>query len=593
MEELLLNESLNNLKECEFKDAIIPMGKDDKGNLIWENFKNLNNIFITGSTGSGKTIFIKDIVLSLLKQLNSNKVKYVFIDPKYIELTEFKINKYCYTNDIDNANNIIQNLLDEMEKRYSLFTEVNVKNIEEFNTINQNKLKHIVVIIDEFIDMIFNHSEFYENMFILLRKCRASGIHLIVSTQYPTLNQYKDLINNFTTKITFNLSSKETSEIVIGSNEAIKLKNHGEAIISLPNKQYKVLVPYISDEEIENIMMNNNNENELQNDTEDIEEKQLCCVSIPKLVLINLTDNDLNNRLSEYINLYNYNELNNEGDIIKDTDFICILYNDENELENEAVKHIIDLAKEKEIDIFYSNKNKTIEENIDIFKAISSLICEPAVINIESQDIKGYDIVDAFVLENKDFVKLKEEYINTFVKFTKDIENISQVVLSITGGIEARLDEIFELVDIIRNKVPKNIDIIFGSGIDESYSGIQKVCVIFQGGGKRALKKKLLEDKLQTAHENFINSDYMKIKPIDDEVYDKDFYKTQIEKFCKLDRISISTIQRYFSIGFPKACQICDEWENKGYLVKSENTRKIVNERAIFSDLMEIFKDKM
>ncbi len=226
---------------------------------------------------------------------------------------------------------------------------------------------------------------------------------------------------------------------------------------------------------------------------------------------------------------------------------------------------------------------------------ILNLICEPALINIDIKDIKKHNIIDAFVVINENFnnADLKKEYDRTIDKYLSKIQNLNQVIVSVSGGYNTSLEEIFEYVDILRNKLPNDIDVIFGSNITEQCSDIHKVGAIFQGGGKEAHKKRIIEHKLQQSYKKFKQSDYMSLKSIEDEIHDKDFYKTQIEKFSILNEISTSTIQRYMRIGYPKAAQLIDNWERNGYIIRVGKRWIVENINPIIDDLKEIFKEKL
>lgn len=408
-EKVLLKDMVGTLKNCEFKNAVIPMGIDETGNFVYENYSKMNNIFICGATGSGKSVFLDNILLSLTKQLNSDKLDLIIFDPKRVEFLDLRSKGYMVVTDCCDAISICNDLVVEMERRYDVFVDHKVKNIEEYNEKEQNeKLKHVVVIFDEFGDFIYEDTTIYESLLKLIQRGRASGIHFIVSTQCPNLLKREIIKNNiiscvgieflesFTTKIVFLMCSEDDSRFIIKSNVATKLKGNGEAIAFLPDKQYKVQAPYIYYKELfENIRDNN-------------------CEQM--------------------------NYITSKAKVIKD------------ELLNE----------------------------------ISNLICEPALINIDIKDIKKHDIIDAFVVTNENFnnADLKKEYDRTIDKYLSKIQNLNQVIVSVSGGHNTSLEKIFEYVDILRNKLPNDIDVIFGTNITEQCSDIHKVGVIFQGGGK-------------------------------------------------------------------------------------------------------------
>lgn len=116
---------------------------------------------------------------------------------------------------------------------------------------------------------------------------------------------------------------------------------------------------------------------------------------------------------------------------------------------------------------------------------------------------------------------------------------------------------------------------------------------LFQGGGKKAHKQKIIEYKLQQAYKNFKKRDRISIQTIEDEIHDKAFYKMQIEKFNMLNEISPLLVQRYMRIGYPQAAQLIDGWERNGHVVKVGKAWTVVNTNSIIADLKEIFKEKL
>lgn len=616
-EKVLLKNIISTLKNCEFKNAVIPIGIDETGNFIYENYSKMNNIFICGTTGSGKSVFLDNILLSLTKQLDSDKIDFIIFDSKQVEFLDLRDKGYMVITDCCDAIDICNDLVIEMERRYSLCVDHKVKNIEEYNEKVQNeKLKHIVVIFDEFGDFIYNDTTIYDSLLKLVQRGRAAGIHFVVSTQCSHLLEREiiknniithmgiDFLNSFTTKIAFLMFSDKDSEFVIKSNDASKLKGNGEAIVVSPNKKYKIQTPYIYYKELfENIRDNNCEKMEFITNKEKIikEEKGNQSNILSKIAIINFTNKDIASKLSTDFYQYEYSADTNmfsdsENSILRDFDILCIIYDNESDLEKDNVKHFIDKARSCDIDILlFNTKNKAKDEIILLLNEISNLICEPALINIDIKDIKEQEIIDAFVVTNENFnnADLKKEYCRTIDKYLSKIPNFKQVIVSVSGGYNTSLEEIFEYVYILRNKLPNDIEVIFGSNITEQCLDIYKVRVFFQGSGKEAYKNRIMENKLQQAYKEFKQSDYMSLKSIEDEVHDKEFYRTQIEKFSNLNEISTSIIQRYMRIGFPKAEQLIDNWKRNGYIIRVRGRWAVKNINSIIDDLKENFKEKL
>lgn len=318
-----------------------------------------------------------------------------------------------------------------------------------------------------------------------------------------------------------------------------------------------------------------------------------------KLAVLNLAKENIKEKLSKDIFYLEYNEKTNvfnfsEDEILKNTNILCIVFNDEELLKNNKIKQLIDTAKNKDIDLYLLNtKEKPVSEIVNILNEISNMLIDNTLISIDSKELKGQDIIDAFVLENNEKINLVKEYETRFDKITCSVPNLSQVVLYVLGGKDTKLDDVFGLAEIVRSKLDNSVDIIFGCGVCETNESVNKIIVLFQGGGKKARKKKMLDEKIQKAHENFLKSDYMSIQTIEEEVHDKEFYKKSIEKFCELNEISFSTVQKYLRVGYPRAVKMIETWEQNGYTAKNGNVWKIENKNAIFENLKEFFSDKL
>ena len=590
---VLLKDMLSKLKECEFKDVVIPMGVNEKGEYVYENLLKMNHIFVAGVTGSGKSVFLHNVILSLTKQLSASKLDLVLIDPKRTEFAGYKEKNYYCVDGIkqDEFSNLFDDLINEMERRFLLFVKSDVKNIDEYNELEQsrdNPLKHIVVIIDEYADLaIIDNGKLTEQMIKLLQKCRASGINFVVATQRPSIiDDDKNLLNYFPTHVAFTLFSDKDSEVVMQSQEATKLKRCGNAIIDTPSKQYKVQTPYMLFEEIIETIRENDDSSlpYLTNYlSKKVEVNDNC---IPKISLLNITKENFVDKLSKNICLYEFNDLLNGAEMhILNNEVLCIVYDEEKYMQGEQIKHLIDKANEKKINIFkLSIKDKRVDEIAELCNEISSLIYEPALINIEAEDFKGKEIVDGFVIKRKEGIDLQKEYIDLLEKFMKKNPNTSQIVMSISGGYDAKLEEIYKFVKVSQKNLPKDMNIIFGCGMNENEKGIYKISIILQTGGKR--KEKVSEN----------NNSYEgieQVKSIEEEVHDSEFYKSKIEEFCQYEIISCSTVQRYLRFGYPRAAKLIDEWEANGYVEKTDRQYKVVDKEKIRESLNEILKEKL
>ena len=607
MEEILLKDMLSKLNECDFKDAVIPMGVNEKGEYVYENFLKMNHIFVAGSTGSGKSMFAHTLILSLTKQLNSDKLDLILIDPKRIEFYCYAEKNYHYVTDLKEAGHVFKDLINEMDRRYEMLADSKVRNIDEYNALEQNidnQLKHIVVIVDEFYDIEFEDKQTKEYVNRLIQRSRASGINFVIATQRPSfIEEEHSFIKSFPTHVIFKLISEVDSEYLLGSKEACELNGKGEAIVNIPNKRYRVQTPYISFEETKEIIRENNGapmlfltkfKNKVENDTKEESNNGYHDTfndTLPvKIAVLNTTKNEIEELgLSKNIVICDYYPddglFTYKKDELPKADLLFVMYDNDSVISTGKIKDIIDKAKEQNINVYLSDtREKPAEELVEIYNEIFSLLCEPGIINLELEDLKGKDIVDGFVIKIKDCIDLQKEYLDMLKKYMNKNPNSTQIVMSISGGFNASLDEIYNFVEVSQKVLPKDMNIIFGCSMNENENGIYKITIIFQTGGKR--KEKVSEN----------NNSYEgieQVKSIEEEVHDGEFYKAQIEAFCKNDVISISTVQRYLRFGFAKASRIIDEWAEKGYIEEDNKHWKVLNKDKICENLNEVLKEKL
>jgi len=589
------------LNSCEFNNAIIPMGVDKAGNFVYENYSKMNNIFVCGAASTGKSVFLGNILISLTKQLDSSKLDIIIVDIKRVEFLDLKSKGYRIVTDYNETVSICEDLAVEMERRRKLFVGCQVKNIEEYNKRNKNdKLKHIVVIFDEFGDLIYEDNTIYESLLKVAQSGILFGIHFIVSTQSPYLLKRAMIKNNmtahigidfldlFTTRVSFPMSSEEDSVFVIKSKAATELKGIGDAVVILSDKRYQIQTPYISHKILLESIRDNNCEA-----IEYSKEENVYLNSLSKIVIINFTKQGIENKLSKY--LCQYSEVSNlfrdsKKSVLKDTDILCFIYDNESDLMGDEVKNFIQYAKGCDIDIlFFNTENKKIDEIVMLLNEISKLVCEHSLINIDIKDIKWKNIIDAFVVTKELSVDLKKEYIQTVKKYFSKVPNVNQVIISVSGGRNTRLDEIYDYVDIIKNSLPRNVNVIFGSNITKQYSGVNKVGVILQCDSKEDYNNQMIKYKDPQEFEGIKENDYMSIKETKDEIYNKKSCKTPIEKLSMLDKISSSVVQRYINVGYSKAVELIDKWERNGAIIKAGKFWTIVDPSFIINDLKEIY----
>lgn len=311
------------------------------------------------------------------------------------------------------------------------------------------------------------------------------------------------------------------------------------------------------------------------------------------VIILNTTKNDLRNLFSKF-KLFNYYEKNNLQSLnninYKNINFLCVLYDDKDDLENYRIKSFINDIKERDSLVFYANlNNKQLNDVVRLCNEISKLLC----INIDFKSVKGYEIIDFFVVEKEFVINIQEQYINLLNKYLAKITNLNQIVISITCGVDTKFETLLDFIDEIKKRISSNVDIVLGTELVKRSLGIDKVLVLFEGESEKNKKRKLLDERIRLLHKKFKNSGYMSIKSIENE-NDNGFYKSQILKFCNLDEISVSLFQKYLSVEYYKACKIIENFENKKFIKKiGACWWKILDRKEVLYNLTEIFKNKL
>ncbi|MCD6219345.1 DNA translocase FtsK 4TM domain-containing protein [Candidatus Calescamantes bacterium] len=254
-----------------FKDSssklTLALGKDIRGNPIVGNLKEMPHLLIAGTTGSGKTVCLHSLVMSLLFQAFPNEVKLLLVDPKMVELAPFSRIPHLYTPIITSGKNAAKSLqwiVEEMEERYQTLAEAGVRDVERFNKLmekegnEEEKIPYIVVIIDELADLMAVASRQVEDSIMRLAQLsRAAGIHLILATQRPSVDVITGVIKaNFPCRISFQVSSKVDSRTILDMSGAEKLLGKGD-MLYLPvgsSKPIRAQGCFVTEEEIEKVV---------------------------------------------------------------------------------------------------------------------------------------------------------------------------------------------------------------------------------------------------------------------------------------------------------------------------------------------------
>ena len=241
----------------------IALGKDVIGNPVIEDLATLPHLLIAGTTGSGKSVGINAMILSLLYKHTPKELRFIMIDPKFLEFGLYKDIPHLLTPIITDPKKAIIALskaVEEMNRRYELMDKAKVKTIVGFNELakknGEEKLPYIVIIIDEFADlMIMGGREAEQFLISLAGKARASGIHLIIATQRPTVNVVTGLIKgNLPSKISYRVGSKIDSKVILDETGAEALLGKGDMLFSKTNNIVRLHAPYNDEREIERIV---------------------------------------------------------------------------------------------------------------------------------------------------------------------------------------------------------------------------------------------------------------------------------------------------------------------------------------------------
>ncbi len=212
------------------------LGRDVSGTPFYANLDKMPHLLIAGATGSGKSVCINDIILSLLYQNSPRDLKMVLVDPKKVELSVYNGVPHLLTEvvtEIDKTVNALKWAVTEMESRYSLFQSKSSRDIKSYNETNKDKkLPYIVIVIDELADlMVTSKNEVETTIVRLAQLARATGIHLVVATQRPSVNVITGLIKaNISTRIAFQVASQVDSRTILDQAGAEKLVGNGDML---------------------------------------------------------------------------------------------------------------------------------------------------------------------------------------------------------------------------------------------------------------------------------------------------------------------------------------------------------------------------
>ena len=259
-ENVYLSEILSN-KDFINKDIRLPiaLGKNISGIPIVGDLASMPHLLIAGTTGSGKSVCINTIILSLLYRHKPDKCKFILIDPKMLELSTYEGIPHLLCPVITEAKkaaSVLGWVVKEMENRYRLMTKEGVRNIDSYNTKHTLAMPYIVVVVDEMSDLMLVAGKEIENYIQKLSQmARAAGIHIIMATQRPSVDVITGTIKaNFPTRISFQVTSKIDSRTILGEQGAEQLLGKGDMLyMSSANRIVRIHAPFVSDNEIEKV----------------------------------------------------------------------------------------------------------------------------------------------------------------------------------------------------------------------------------------------------------------------------------------------------------------------------------------------------
>ena len=257
--EVLVGSEFKNVKS----DLKFPLGINSFGQNVIADLAKLPHLFMAGCTGSGKSVFISSIIMSLLYNLDPSQLRLVLIDPKRVELSPYNGIPHLLMPVMTKTEQAViafKEITDEMEERYELLKKLNVADIDSYNNTVQEtegRMFKIVLIIDELSDLMINARMETEIFIIRLAQMGDKvGIHLILSTSRPAVNVFTSLIKfNINSRIGFYVPNAEASENLIGEKGAEKLLGKGDMLFKIGDEPLiRLQAFYVSEEEKESII---------------------------------------------------------------------------------------------------------------------------------------------------------------------------------------------------------------------------------------------------------------------------------------------------------------------------------------------------
>jgi len=258
LKQMLTSEKLKQAKS----KLTVALGLDVSGEPVIADLGRMPHVLIAGATGSGKTVCINSFIATILYRASPAEVKFLLVDPKRVELTAYNGIPHLLTPVIFEPDKVLSALkwaIAEMDRRYKLFAEVGVRNVEAYNELSGfAALPYIVIFVDELADIIlFAPAEVEDSICRIAQMARATGIHLVVSTQRPSVDVITGLIKaNIPCRIAFAVSSQVDSRVIIDMPGAEKLLGRGDMLYIPPDqaKPTRIQGTFVSEPEIQKVI---------------------------------------------------------------------------------------------------------------------------------------------------------------------------------------------------------------------------------------------------------------------------------------------------------------------------------------------------
>lgn len=252
----------NDIMRSSKSKLAVGLGLDVSGDVISADIAKMPHVLIAGTTGSGKSVLMNAIIATILFRASPSEVKLILVDPKRVELTDYNDIPHLLTPVIVEPEKILSALkwaTAEMDRRYKLFHEAQVRNISSYNELSGfQALPYIVIVVDELQNLMeFAPVEVEDNIVRLAAMARATGVHLVIATQRPSVDVITGLIKaNIPCRIAFNVSSMIDSRVIIDQPGSEKLLGKGDMLYVPPDasKPMRIQGVYVSDTEIRNLI---------------------------------------------------------------------------------------------------------------------------------------------------------------------------------------------------------------------------------------------------------------------------------------------------------------------------------------------------